>query len=200
MKLTKIVPHSLCYCLVQMMLTLTIQKVICFMRSPTLIVDLSVYTKGLLFRRISLWLRVPGYSQSFLQCIWIYVEVLINLWRIISISVFGWFCMLPSSLTSTMCWMCCTEPVDYFWYNDHFYYVNPINPSAWEIIPFSGISFIMFLQTLEVFKIISLVFSNCDFGTLMNLNADIWYAVYLMVFPKGIAASRLRITVCLLKT
>lgn len=107
MKLTKIVPHSLCYCLVQMMLTLTIQKVIRFMRSPSLIVDLYVCTKGLLIRRISLWLRVPDYSQSFLQCIWIYFKVLINLCRLISIGVFGWFCMLPSSLTSIMCWICC---------------------------------------------------------------------------------------------
>jgi hypothetical protein len=47
----------------------------------------------------------------------------------------------------------CTESLDCFWQGDHFSYINPANPWAWEIFAFSEIVFDFFLQRLEVLVI-----------------------------------------------
>ena len=44
----------------------------------------------------------------------------------------------------------CIESIDYFWQNWHFYYVDPPNPRAREILQFSGILFNFFSQRLTV--------------------------------------------------
>jgi hypothetical protein len=43
----------------------------------------------------------------------------------------------------------CIESVDCFWQDNHFYYIHPANPWAWEIFP-SSESFDFILQRLEV--------------------------------------------------
>jgi hypothetical protein len=43
----------------------------------------------------------------------------------------------------------CTESVDCFWQDAHFYYINPANPLAWEIFPSSEIFLDFFLQRIE---------------------------------------------------
>jgi hypothetical protein len=47
----------------------------------------------------------------------------------------------------------CIESVDYILQVGHFYYINPANPSAWEIFSSSEISFDFFLERLEVLVI-----------------------------------------------
>ena len=40
----------------------------------------------------------------------------------------------------------CTESVDCFWKDCHFYYVNPTNPRVWKIFSFYDIFFDFFFQ------------------------------------------------------
>jgi len=41
----------------------------------------------------------------------------------------------------------CSESVDCFWQNDHFYYINPANPWECEAVPSSDIFFNVFSET-----------------------------------------------------
>ena len=76
--------------------------------------------------------------------------------------VFAILCFMPFQMNlkialfhvnEELCWDFdgnCIESVDSFWQDNHFYYINPPNPGAWEIFPSSEIFLDFFLQRLEV--------------------------------------------------
>ena len=44
----------------------------------------------------------------------------------------------------------CVESVDCFWQDGHFNYIDPANPRAWQIFPFSEVFFDFLLQIKQI--------------------------------------------------
>ena len=91
------------------------QKFFSFMRSHLLIIDLSACSNSILFRKSFPLSMNSGLFPSSLQaqCIWFYIEVF-DVWSwilciLINIGLFGFFCMLPPSLTRTVCCRCYSQ-------------------------------------------------------------------------------------------
>ena len=95
------------------------------------------------------WSQGLWWLQKFLYCTWFFW-----LSRFFCISIWGLYCSFEDC--EEFCWDFdghCTESVDCFWKDCHFYYVNSTYPSAWEIFPFSDVFFNYLLQRFKVLVI-----------------------------------------------
>ena len=113
-RMVKILYHSVGCHFVLLIMSFALQKIFSFLRSHLLIVNHSVCVIGVLFRKL---LPEPMNSRLFpifssirFSVSGVMLKSLIhldsNLYRVISINLFAFFYMQPSSQTSTICYRC----------------------------------------------------------------------------------------------